>query len=457
MTHLASRAQPAWSVDDASVAWSTRRLRRRLVRDGIEGFNFFGHLTANLGLGMAARNTLEVLQSRGVPVALSDVDPGNGRGGTVLTHCASGADAGNQGLHSVNLFHLNPPEIFYQLWRNQSIARRNRLNVCVLFWELEELPEEKWADVLATMDLVLAPTAYIADAVRRALPDTPCLPLPQSVHLPVGIRPDRKRWGLPANATVFVASFDIASDVARKNPLGAVAAFQGAFPGRSDVRLVLKTQPNADEHLLRVQSPVVAAALQDPRIVLVQEALPYDEVLSLYASADAYVSLHRSEGLGLGPMEAMALGVPVVATAYSGPMDFLTHENSILVGFDHVPVQSDNPAYAVMNGRTDWAEPRLNEAVEALRQLAGDPHLRKTLGLAAKEDMQRRQTRALAGETFSLLERRLREDDALWARHSERFTRLRDTTTYRRRIRSAGQLRHVVAVAVKRRWARART
>ena len=53
----------------------------------------------------------------------------------------------------------------------------------------------------------------------------------------------------------------------------------------------------------------------------------------MVASCDCYVSLHRSEGFGLTPAEAMYLGKPVIATAYGGVMEFMTPENAYLV--DH--------------------------------------------------------------------------------------------------------------------------
>jgi glycosyltransferase involved in cell wall biosynthesis len=113
-------------------------------------------------------------------------------------------------------------------------------------------------------------------------------------------------------------------------------------------------------------------------------------VLSLYASCDAFVSLHRAEGLGLILMEMMALGKPVITTAWSGNMDFTTAENSCLVGFDMIEVSASHLAYRNESGSNvavRWADPSLPEAAGWMRKLADDAELRATMGAQASADM----------------------------------------------------------------------
>ena len=57
------------------------------------------------------------------------------------------------------------------------------------------------------------------------------------------------------------------------------------------------------------------------------------------AACDAYVSLHRSEGTGLTITDAMALGKPVIATSWSGNMDFMDVSNSFPVRYELVELQ----------------------------------------------------------------------------------------------------------------------
>jgi len=159
--------------------------------------------------------------------------------------------------------------------------------------------------------------------------------------------------------------------------------------------------------------PHVAAlrerAAADPRVRLVDRVLEYRAMLSLIASADVFVSLHRAEGLGLCLLEAMALGRPVVATGWSGNLDYMDDRNSCLVDCDLVPVRgATHPAYASANLAPDarWAEPRLDHAATWLARLARDARLRRRIGARARSDLGRRQSDCGAGALLAALEGR---------------------------------------------------
>ena len=373
------------------------------------GFNVYGYLTSNLGLGVAGRNTVAMLIGAGQDLRLEDVNPGGGMQGRDKTFTDAISKTRDAGPYSVNLFHINPDQIQYLFrppWSRVRIS--DTIQVCVPFWELPRLPS-CWIPPLEAMDLILAPTKYVQDAIRADLPDANIIHFPQSVRLPDGIDPDRQAFGLPEGATIFVMSFDMRSDLERKNPIGVIDAFERAFPaGRNDVRLVVKinnagTASGHEPHMLRLRQ-----AAGDPRVLLIDRPLSYREVLSLYASCDALISLHRAEGLGLSMLEAMTLGLPVVATAFSGNMDFMTADDSCLVGFDLAPVvATTQPAYAAENaGAQMWAEPRLDEAAQWMVRLANDPAWRRDLGsrarIAAAAASERSRPDALIAETRRL-------------------------------------------------------
>src|SRR5262249_16859176 len=160
----------------------------------------------------------------------------------------------------------------------------------------------------------------------RTLPDLPVFSFVQPLAIPEGVRADRARFGLPEGACVFATAFDAHSDFARKNPLGVLDAFGRAFADHPDgVQLVLRVQnaQGAKGGAASAEAALRARAAADPRVRVVDGALTRAEALSLVASCDVYVSLHRAEGLGFGPLEAMALGRPAVATAWSGNLDYM--------------------------------------------------------------------------------------------------------------------------------------
>ena len=165
----------------------------------------------------------------------------------------------------------------------------------------------------------------------------------------------------------FLTIFDVNSDAERKNPLCTVRAFIDAFKGVPDIHLIIKVRNlNYDAFLTDKLQTVIR---ENPNIELVEGDLDEEGLDTLYKQADVYVSLHRAEGFGLTISDAMSRGIPVIATGYSGNMDFCDISDTRLVAYDLRPVGHDRPRY-----RADdvWAEPRLEDAVRAFKELVHD-------------------------------------------------------------------------------------
>ena len=417
------------------------------MNQGPAGVNLIGYVSGALGLGVAARSTVARLLAWGHPVAVLDVDPGGKRFRTDMRYAALECDGVCP--HPLNLFYMNPLEIvgFARQWLPRTSLQS--INVCVPYWEMPHLPLG-WLPVLRTMDLAMAPTRFIQTAIEQDLPGMPVLSYPQIVSLPDGVHADRPRWGIADGVVAFLLTFDPSSDTFRKNPLAAVEAFQRAFRAGESVAMVIKINLNKQagyrgevQTLLKLRSMIES----DPRIRLVEEHLSYADVLSLYASADVMVSLHRAEGLGLHLMEAMTLGRPVIATGWSGNMDFMTPENSCLVGSRLGRVHASHPAYAAELERPEqvWAEPDTDEAAAWMRRLASEPSLRTAIGERAARSMREWTSAANAASPFLAIEKmvdapgspsRLRRHAALrrliWRHRVRRFLR-----RWRRRAGSA--------------------
>lgn len=370
------------------------------------GINLVGHITSNLGLGVAARNTAALIDAMGTPFVAVDVATTLKFANRVSTHDGRLWTRREPAPNGVNLFHLNPPELRTQVrFRQPWLRVDGRVNAIVPFWELSKLPPA-WAEVMRLTDVVLAPTLFVAEIAHAAnLGDVEIVHFPQTCELPSGVTPDRGRWGFGQGDVVFVSSFDLASDASRKNPAGTVAAFR-AMRASADAatarraRLVLKVNnPKGDRFQAGRLAELHALCSDDPAIRIIAESLPYTDVLSLYASADVFVSLHRAEGLGLGLLESMMLGTPVIATRYSGNLDFMTDADSKLVGYKLVPVEgtsigSYDPRY-IGEGQ-QWAEPDTDEAARAMLDLMDDTRRMQlsaaalTAALATGENPERR-------------------------------------------------------------------
>jgi glycosyltransferase involved in cell wall biosynthesis len=161
--------------------------------------------------------------------------------------------------------------------------------------------------------------------------------------------------------------------VQRKNPLGLIRAFADAFP-KGGAQLLLKTQNRSrvgDPAQRKIWAEIDALTAGDPRFCVLDETLPRDALLTLTAGADAYLSLHRAEGWGFGMIEAMALGVPVLATGYSGNLAYCDNATAWLVPAKEVAPAPQDYMFTPEGGL--WGEPDHDTAVALLRQMAEDP------------------------------------------------------------------------------------
>jgi glycosyltransferase involved in cell wall biosynthesis len=160
------------------------------------------------------------------------------------------------------------------------------------------------------------------------------------------------------NAFIFLSVLDAVNP--RKNLRGLLTAF-GLLRRRAriPVRLLIK------QYRLNMYVEGTADVLNLP------ETLPAERMAALYAGCGAYVSAHHAEGWGLGLSSAMAYGKPVIATAYSGNMQFMDTHNSIPVPYGMAPVSEEMIArIPLFTAEMRWAEPDMPALVEAMHKAA---------------------------------------------------------------------------------------
>ncbi len=278
------------------------------------------------------------------------------------------------------LLHINSPQVPLALLRVPRSLVRGRRIIGYWAWELQTVPDI-WRVGLPFVHEIWANSSFSAGAFRSWLPPDAAKPV-RAVPIPVAMAPprpaalDRSAFGLPAEAVVVLVSFNLASSFTRKHPLAAIAAFRQAFGARRDRILLLKivNPGHFTEDFARLQQAVAGAA----NIRIETRTLPAADSHALTACADIVLSLHRSEGFGLVPAEAMLLGRPVVATGWSGNMDFMDQASAALVGYRLVPARDPRGVFEAPNAV--WAEPDVDEAASHLVRLADDPALRAALG-----------------------------------------------------------------------------
>ncbi len=345
-------------------------------RAPLPGVNLVGYLRGDFGVGEAGRMVSRAVAASGLPLSTVTIRPG------VQRHDAAFLDPGLDPAFALNLLAVNPHGVF-DLVADQAYAPllASRPNVGMWYWEVDRFPAEL-AAAFDLVDEVWCASAYVA-AVLAPLTDKPVRQHPLVVT-PGDPRPRLRRadLGLPEDTFLFGFAFDHLSVFERKNPLGVVAAYREAFGPHDGTALVLKSINGA-------QFPGDAARVEEavadrPDIVVIDRHLTGVEMRALMAHLDAFVSLHRSEGLGLGLLDAMALGKPVVATAHSGNMSFMDETTAALVPFRLVEVGPGRDPYPA---DARWAEPDLDAAAAALRQLVAEPARRRALGQRARRSV----------------------------------------------------------------------
>jgi glycosyltransferase involved in cell wall biosynthesis len=324
------------------------------------GVNLFGPTRSPIGLGTMARGLAAAVRSSGLPVAE------NVQGSDALDADVSLGDLLGTYDHRLdtNIFVTVPHFHERPFGFHSRRVLEGRRNIAYLAWEQRDHHPD-WREVFADFDDIWSLSTFAADALARAM-DRPVLTVPCVVDLAEFPPPTSKAdVGLGADECHYLYVFDANSSIARKNPEAAIAAFGAAFDRSVPARLLLRvSNGHRRVHQPRLQRLRALAAECGARVSFVTGDLERPQLLGLLSAVDAYVSLHRAEGFGYTCAEAMAVGTPVIASRYSGNLDFMDDTNSLLVDCNEVEVtEADGPF--VRGSR--WAEPSLDHAVEHLR------------------------------------------------------------------------------------------
>jgi len=352
-----------------------------------------GLLKESLGIGQAGRLTVHALRDAGYDVTEHDLRPAFRR---ILSQDAPWPEdpSGPEGKGGVWLIHANPSEALVALLAHPPAKWAGTYRIGYWAWETTKAPVS-WVFAADYFHEIWVPSDFVRDALVRAFAGAgrddlvPRLrvmphPLPAALSDRTHKRDEaRLRFGLAAPCEVLCL-FDAKSSAARKNPWGVIEAWQAAFPEASrDARLTIKVADVAKDTASAARLWDLVARRDDMR--LVSDHLSAADMTAFIGAFDILVSLHRAEGFGLTLAEAMAQGVAVIATAFSGNLQFMTAANSRLVPATLVRVLDPEGPYTGLDRDPEqrWAEPDLGAAAQALRDLAGSKALREELALAA--------------------------------------------------------------------------
>lgn len=352
-----------------------RANRARRAANVPEGVNLIAYIRADMGLGVAARGMAAAFEAAGVPFNVVNMEHGNYSAHTDQSWAHKEVD---HSRYDVTVVCVNPDNSFYLRTQISPELLGARYVIAHWYWELPEMPDE-WLSEFEYTDEVWAASNFIKDAISSKAP-VPVVRVPTVVTLNQTTKLSRVDLGLPERPFLFLAMFDTKSVLERKNPLGVLRAFKKAFAD-DDPRAGLILKFNNPDY----EQPEMSALREEihgQNVFVIDRLLSRDELTSLIDACDCFVSLHRSEGFGLGPAEAMSLGKPAIITNWSGNTDYMTADNCIAIDYELTELGRD---YGPYKAHQRWAEPDLEQAAHWMKRIVAEPELAKTIGLRGRE------------------------------------------------------------------------
>ena len=339
--------------------------RAKTFRDSMAGANLIGPVACVNGLGTSARGYLAALKNAEINVNVVPWTIGFERTTKIDT-----LEFDRRDPLPVNLIHLNLDLITQPDLINTSVlpqlATAERYNIGIVYWELAAIAPE-WFETIRQFDEIWCASSFMARTfdVISAKPVRIVRPAIDFVHGPP--RWTRRHFGLPEDKYVFSYMFDVGSVIGRKNPLALVKAYVEEFHPEEGAVCLLKISyaPDGDAEIEAIRS----LADGRPDVIIMDRILSSDEIGDLFNHIDCYVSPHRSEGLGLTIIEAMAAAKPVVAVRYGGVTDFVTPETSFIVDHKLIEVGEGNDPY---RPTYIWANAILSSLRQNLRAVFSD-------------------------------------------------------------------------------------
>lgn len=317
-------------------------------------------------LGETARRQYEAMQRAGLNVYAYDISARFRQ--TDMLAPTGFRFTENWPKEATLIIHLNAPELPFALAYMGRARTHGRTIIGYWAWELERVPRD-WLPCFKYVHEIWTCSNFVTAALKKET-DKPVktvhyvLPPPRPTPQCPALFAD-----IPADTFVATALLNADSSLTRKNPFGIIEAFKRAF-GEDDNALLLLRIGRLNTHN-RAGQDILRAIGQAKNIRLVQDVLDDDARDYLLRRANVLLALHRSEGFGLVMVEAMDRGTAVIATGWSGNMDFMDEQSARLVPYSMVPVTDPYGIYAFPDQQ--WAEPDITAAATQLRALKDDP------------------------------------------------------------------------------------
>lgn len=340
------------------------------------GVNLFAHFTMDNGVGEAGRSLAKILEGAGVAISLVNLE------GYSTKNINNVWNRRDPLVYPINIFVTNA-DVIQNLMKkniNESVLKA-KYNIGYWHWELSSFPQI-WEDSFSDLSEIWVSSDFNLNSISKNSP-VPVVKMPWRPNVEPSYRYKREDFGIGQGSFVYLFVYDSGHYAKRKNLMALIEAFEKLKIEDDNIRLILKTMQVSD-HNRTFNKFLQERIKRNKKIILVQDKFDRGKLFDLVSLSDCYVSLHHSEGFGATIFEAMALGKPVIATAYSGNMDFMNAGNSFLIPYELIKIKDDIGPYGKGNV---WAEPDISKAVELMEYVFDNQKEAKKIGERAKNEI----------------------------------------------------------------------
>lgn len=289
----------------------------------------------------------------------------------------------------IQVTHLTPEN--YPGVRNKDAL----YNIAYTVWETDRLPHS-WVELCNLMDEIWVPSEWNVEVFRKSGVTKHIHVVPHIIEVKENVPTQKVSLGVDDDTFVFYSIFQW---IERKNPIALLKAYLTEFTADEKVCLALKSyRVNAtaqEQSLIKQEIARVKKALNMPtafpEMRFFGKLLTAEQMAGFHDRGDCFVLPHRGEGFGIPHAEAMALGKPVIATGYSGNLEFMNKENSYLVDHQLTPVC--NMIFPNYFGYMNWAEPSVSHLRALMREVYEHQQEAKKVGERGKQDVSERLSR----------------------------------------------------------------
>ena len=272
---------------------------------------------------------------------------------------------------------------------NTNFAKKN---IGVSAYVETDICSKKWIDKTLSMDLVVVPSNFTknviinssSDDYQRKILDKKISVVAEYYHVNFDKKEKNECLNLNKLLNSIKTNFNYltvgqltseSEDCDRKNLVETLRYFCNHFKDNKDVGLVLKTSigrsTTRDKNKTKdIFSNIIKEIKGDseyPKIYILHGDLSIDELHTLYShnKVNCYLTLTKGEGYGLPLLESARCGLPIIATNWSGHLDFL-NQDFLQVDYDLVTIPNEKVDNNIFIENSKWAKVKKNSIKKQL-------------------------------------------------------------------------------------------